>query len=68
MNGAVDSNSEERDGRMAHYELEFCFPNQPKIILKAFVSAGNEKEAKDRFEKDYPNLIGCKILKTKLDS
>jgi hypothetical protein len=51
---------------MPHYELEFCFPKQPKIILKAFVSVENEKKAKDKFEKDYPNLIGCEILETKI--
>ncbi|MFT8322438.1 MAG: hypothetical protein ABF649_16215 [Bacillus sp. (in: firmicutes)] len=53
---------------MSHYKLKFCFPNQPKIILKVFVSVGNEKEANDKFEKDYQNLIGCKILETKLDN
>jgi hypothetical protein len=51
---------------MLHYELEFCFPNQPKIILKAFVSVKNEKEVQDKFEEDYPNLIGCEILETKI--
>lgn len=45
-----------------HYELEFCFPTHPKIILKAFVSAKDEQGAKSKFEEDYPNLVGCEIL------
>ncbi|MBP0725554.1 hypothetical protein J5Y03_10175 [Bacillus sp. RG28] len=44
------------------YKLKFCFPEQPEIVLMAFVSAKNENEAKDRFKIDYPNFVGCEIL------
>lgn len=51
---------------MIHYELTFCFPTHPKIVLKAFVSAKDEEGAKSKFEEGYPNLIGCEILTVKI--
>jgi len=48
------------------YEISFCFPEQSKIILKAFVSAVNEHGAIDKFYSDYPNYKGCDVLKVAL--